>query len=81
MIVKLDEANKLNETLKNQISSQVNKIKSLEEQLIEFKVKVEKLISAKLVVEPNSKDIYIYIYIFFFSFFKFLHLQRIMKKS
>ena len=61
MIVKLDEANKLNETLKNQISSQVDKIKSKEEQLSEFKVEVEKLFSVKSIDEPNSKDIYIYI--------------------
>ena len=35
---------------------QVDKIKSLEEQLVEFKTKVENLTSAKLVVEPNSKE-------------------------
>ena len=52
----MDEANNLNEKLKNQISSQVDKIKSLEEQLVEFKTKVENLTSAKLVVEPNSKE-------------------------
>ena len=56
MIAKLDEANNLNENLKNQFSSQVDKIKSLEEQLNEFKTKFEKLTSAKLVVEPNSKE-------------------------
>ena len=61
LIAKLDEANNLNENFKNQISSQVEKIKSLEEQLVEFKTEVEKLTSAKLVVEPNSKqkDFYI----------------------
>ena len=41
---------------KNQISSQMDKIKSLEEQLIEFKTEVKKLTSAELVVEPNSKE-------------------------
>ena len=56
MIAKLDEANNLNENFKNQISSQVDKIKSLEEQLVESKTEVEKLTSAKLVVEPNSKE-------------------------
>ena len=56
LIAKLDEANNLNENFKNQISSQVDKIKSLEEQLIESKIEVEKLNSAKLVVEPNSKE-------------------------
>ena len=34
----------------------MDKIKSLEEQLVEFKTEVEKLTSAKLVVEPNSKE-------------------------
>ena len=61
LIAKLDEANNLNEKFKNQISSQVDKIKSLEEQLAEFKTEVEKLSSAKLVVEPNSKEKDVYI--------------------
>ena len=39
----------------------MNKIKSMEEQLVEFKIEVEKLTSAKLVVEPNSKEKYFYI--------------------
>ena len=56
LFAKLDEANNLNEKFKNQISFQVEKIKSLEEQLVEFKTKIEKLTSAKLVVEPNSKE-------------------------
>ena len=56
LIAKLDEANNSNEKFKNQISSQLNKIKSLKEQLVESKTKVEKLTSAKLVVEPNSKE-------------------------
>ena len=34
----------------------MDKIKSLEEQLVGFKTEVEKLTSAKLVVEPNSKE-------------------------
>ena len=61
LIAKLDEANNLNENFKNQISSQVDKIKSLEEQLVESKIEVENLTSAKLVVEPNSKEKYFYI--------------------
>ena len=52
----MDEVNNLNENLKNQFSSQVDKIKSLEEQLDEFKTKFKKLTSAKLIVEPNSKE-------------------------
>ena len=51
LIAKLDEANNLNENFKNQISSQVDNIKSLEEQPVEFKLEVEKLTSAKLLVE------------------------------
>ena len=45
LIAKLDEANNLNENFKNQISSQVDKIKSLEKQLVEFKTEVVKLTS------------------------------------
>ena len=52
----MDEANILNENFKNQISFQVDKIKSLEDQLVEFKIEAEKLTSVKLVVEPNSKE-------------------------
>ena len=48
----------------------MEKIKSLEEQLVEFKIEIEKLTSSKLAFKPKSKererDIYIYIYIFFF---------------
>ena len=63
LIAKLDETNNLNENFKNQISSQVKKIKSLEEQLVEFKTEVEKLSSAKFVVEPNSKEKKIFIFL------------------
>ena len=41
LITKLDEANNLNENLKNQFLSRVDKIKSLEEQLVESKTEVE----------------------------------------
>ena len=58
---RVDEANNLNENFKNQISSQVDKIKSLEKQLVEFKIEVEKLNNVKLVVKPNSKEKYFYI--------------------
>ena len=50
----------------------MDKIKSLEEQLVESKTEIEKLTSAKLVVKPNSKEIY-------FLFFIFPHLKGIMK--
>ena len=56
LIAKLDEANNLNKNFKNQISSQADKIKSLEEQLVEFKTEIEKLTSAKLLVKLNSKE-------------------------
>ena len=61
MIAKLDEENNLNENLKNQFSSQVDQIKSLEEQLLESKTEVEKLTSSKLVVELSSKEKIFYI--------------------
>ena len=61
MIAKLDEANNLNENLKNHFSSQVDKIKSLEVQLVESKTDIEKLTSSKLIVEQNSKEKYFYI--------------------
>ena len=54
LIAKLDETNKLNENLNFQFSSHVDKIKSLEEQLVESKTKVEKLTSAKLVVDLTT---------------------------
>ena len=61
MIAKLDEANNLNENLKNHFSSRVDKIKSLEVQLVESKTDIEKLTSSKLIVEQNSKEKYFYI--------------------
>ena len=61
LIAKLDEANNLNENFKNQISSLMDKIKSLGDQLVEFKTEIEKLTNAKLLVEPNSKEIDFYI--------------------
>ena len=44
LIVRLDEANKKNEFLRNQFSSQEEKMKSLEQKLAEFKVKLENFI-------------------------------------
>ena len=61
LIAKLDKANNLNENLKNHFSSQVDKIKSLEVQLVESKTDIEKLTSSKLIVEQNSKEKYFYI--------------------
>ena len=42
--MRLDEANKKNEFLRNQFSSQEEKMKSLEQKLAEFKVKLENFI-------------------------------------
>ena len=56
LTAKLDEANNLNENFKNQISSQVEKIKSLEEQL------VENLTSAKLSL-TQKKKIFIFLHL------------------
>ena len=44
LIVRLDESNKENEFLRNQFSSQEEKMKSLEQKLAEFKVKLENFI-------------------------------------
>ena len=54
LIAKLDEANSLNENFKNQISSQVDKIKSLEEQLVEFKTEELKANIARIDKSKNS---------------------------
>ena len=43
LIVRLDESNKKNEFLRNQFSSQDEKMKSLEQKLVEFKAKLENL--------------------------------------
>ena len=42
--------------VKNQYSSQLGKIKSLEEQLVKSITEVKILTSAKIFVEPNSKE-------------------------
>ena len=54
LIAKLDEANNLNEKFKIQISSQVDKIKSLEEQLVEFKTEELKANIARIDKSKNS---------------------------
>ena len=40
LVVRLDESNKKNEFLRNQISSQDEKMKSLEQELVESKAKI-----------------------------------------
>ena len=54
LVVRLDESNKKNEFLRNQISSQDEKIKSLEQKLVESKAKIESLTSTKPVVDNRS---------------------------
>ena len=50
LVVRLDESNKKNEFLKNQISSQDEKMKNLEQELIESKAKVENLTNTSLLL-------------------------------
>ena len=57
MIVRLDESNKKNRFLRNQISSQDEKMKSLEQELVESKVKIENLTSTKPVVGNKSVSV------------------------
>ena len=57
LVVRLYKYNKKNEFLRNQISSQDEKMKSLEQELIESKAKIENLTSTKPVVDNISVSI------------------------
>ena len=57
LVVRLDESNKNNEFLRNQISSQDEKMKSLEQELVESKAKIENLTSTKSVVDNRSVSV------------------------
>ena len=57
MVVRLDESNKNNEFLRNQISSQDEKMKSLEQELIESKAKIENLTGAKPAADNKSVSV------------------------
>ena len=57
LIIRLDESNKKNEFLRNQISSQDEKMKSLEQELVESKSKIENLTSTKSAVDNRSVSI------------------------
>ena len=57
LIVRLDESNKKNEFLRNQISSQDEKMKSLEQELVESKATIENLTSTKPVVDNRSVSV------------------------
>ena len=54
LVVRLDESNKKNEFLRNQISSQDEKMKSLEQELVESKAKIENLTSTKPTIDNIS---------------------------
>ena len=54
LILRLDKSNKKNEFLRNQFSSQDEKMKSLEQELAYSKAKLENLTSTKHVVDDRS---------------------------
>ena len=54
LVVRLDESNKKNEFLRNQIFSQDEKMKRLEQELVESKAKIENLTCTKSVVDNRS---------------------------
>ena len=57
LVVRLDKSNKKNKFLRNQIFSQDEKMKSLEQELVEFKTKIENLTSTKSVVDNRSVSV------------------------
>ena len=57
LVIRLDESNKKNEFLRNQITFQDEKIKSLEQELVESKAKIENLTSTKPVVDNRSVSV------------------------
>ena len=68
LVVRLDESNKKNEFLRIEISSQDEKMKSLEQELVESKAKIENLTNTKPAVnnrsisvslKPKTKKVYI----------------------
>ena len=57
LIVRLDESNKKNEFLRNQFFSHDEKVKSLEQKLVESEAKLENLSNTKLDVDNRSVSI------------------------
>ena len=57
LVVRLNESNKKNEFLRNQISSQDEKMKSLEQELVESKTKIKNLTSTKPTVGNRSVSV------------------------
>ena len=54
LVVRLDKSNKKNEFLRNQISSQDEKMKSLKQELVESNAKIENLTSTKPAIDNRS---------------------------
>ena len=57
LVVRLDESNKKNELLRNQISFQDERMKSLEQELVESKAKIENLTCTKSAVDNRSVSV------------------------
>ena len=57
LIVRLDESNKKNEFLRNQFFSQDEKMKSLEQKLVESEAKLENLSNSKLAIDNRSVSV------------------------
>ena len=57
LIVRLDESNKKNEFLRNQFFSHDEKVKSLEQKIVESEAKLENLSNTKLDVDNRSVSI------------------------
>ena len=57
LVVRLDESNKKNEFLRNQCSSQDEKMKSLEQELVESKAKIENLTCTKSAIDNRSVSV------------------------
>ena len=56
-VVRLDESNKKDEFLRNQISSQDEKMKNLEQELVKTKAKIENLTSTKPAIDNRSVSV------------------------
>ena len=59
LIMRLDESSKKNEFLRNQFSSQDEKMKSLEQELAESKAKLENLSNTKLAIDNRSAFVFV----------------------
>ena len=57
LIVRLDESNKKSDFLRNQISSQDEKMKNLEQELVKFKAKIKNLTSTKPTIDNRNVSI------------------------